>query len=123
MSRARYWDDEPDEGPSPPNLEYERQETARVTAEREQQWLAQEAAIRASAQAWMKEANRRYLLREYQVHGLEPVYADKAKTIMLSLSMLLAMGWKIEEIEGVKVLTKPTKETADDYSQTPHAGR
>lgn len=37
-------------------------------------------------------------LRGYRMYGLDPVYADKACTTVVSLSMLLKLGWKIQVV-------------------------
>lgn len=46
-------------------------------------------------------------IAEYHAHGLEPVYADAARTIVVSLPMMLKLGARIEDVHGVPTLIRP----------------
>lgn len=52
-------------------------------------------------------ANAALILAEYRRHGISPVYADAAKTVPVSLPMLLRNGYRIETFGSEKVLVKP----------------
>ena len=45
-------------------------------------------------------------IRQYRERGLDPVYADEEHTIVVSLPMMLHMGWQIGEIDGRKALVR-----------------
>lgn len=76
------------------------QDSVEISA-REEHELRQKAAAELSHKA---------LLRDYTLQGLEPVYADKEKTIIVSLAMMLATGHKIErDASGGARLTGPTR--------------
>ncbi|MDE2096816.1 MAG: hypothetical protein KGL39_06175 [Patescibacteria group bacterium] len=59
-----------------------------------------EEAEYAARQKTMMDRATKDRIAEYRACGLEPVYADKAKTILLSLQFMLANGARIEEIDG-----------------------
>lgn len=38
------------------------------------------------------------LIKEYRTYGLDPVFADEDRTIVVSLAMLRSMGWVIKVV-------------------------
>lgn len=64
-------------------------------------------ARRAGARAQVMPTKDDFIAREYRRLGLEPVYIDKARTMMTSLDALLRAGWRIEEMQGENVLVRP----------------
>lgn len=47
---------------------------------------------------------------DYEAEGLAPVFADPDAQIVVSLPLLLSLGWRIEEVGGRNVLLRPTGE-------------
>lgn len=78
------------------------EEMRRTVAEEEDAKLV-EARTRASAES--KAHSRKMILREYEHRGLEPV--SDANGNPHSISLLLSVGWRIEEMDGRNVLIKP----------------
>lgn len=68
--------------------------------------LAEQAASAAVAEADLKRI-REAILAEYRREGLEPVYSDTARTEPTAISLLIALGWRIEDIKGGRVLVAP----------------
>lgn len=70
-----------------------------------------DAALAAQLKARMderaKETNRRQVLGEYQAAGVEPLQVDGSGRPTATLSLLLSVGWKIENISGKNVLIAP----------------
>lgn len=55
-----------------------------------------------------RETNRRQVIAEYQAAGVEPPSVDGNRKPTTSLSLLLRMGWKIENISGQPTLIRPS---------------
>ena len=71
-----------------------------AAAQAERERMRREDAVRRQEQA---------LLEQYHRAGVEPVYCDKDKTMLQSLTMLLDTGWTIEETGGGgRTLISPT---------------
>lgn len=61
----------------------------------------------------VRDANDKIILKAYQDKGLAPVYADTERTTLVSLEMMVARGWRIEEDQnGKNVLVAPAKKAA-----------
>lgn len=73
---------------------------------------ATEAKARADLDARMaeraRETNRRQVIAEYQAAGVEPPSIDRNGKPTASLSLLLRMGWKLENISGKPTLIRPS---------------
>lgn len=54
-------------------------------------------------------ASKQTILAEYAAAGLAPVYADGFAETVLSLSLLLSLGWRIEEMQERNVLIRPER--------------
>ena len=67
----------------------------------------QAAALRARIDERAAETNRRQVIAEYQAAGVEPLRVDGNGRPTVSLSMLLRIGWTIENISGKNVLIYP----------------
>lgn len=67
--------------------------------------LEAEAKRRAQTQAWALEANRAQVLETYAAAGVQPPMGD-GKTLV-SLPLLLSVGWTIQDIHGEKTLVAP----------------
>jgi hypothetical protein len=68
----------------------------------------QEAELRAEAERARQQQAREM---EYRSAGLEPIYADEKKTIIVSLPLMLLMGHRIKkDTNGAAVLVGPTLE-------------
>lgn len=76
---------------------------AQSNLEEGQRELADRERARTTAGRRDREARE----AEYRARGLEPVYADPARTIVVSLPMMLASGATIEEVDGVPTLVRP----------------
>ena len=46
------------------------------------------------------------MIAEYRERGFDPVYADEDHTIVVSLPMMLANGWRVETVDGRPALTR-----------------
>lgn len=55
-------------------------------------------------------ANNSAIIDQYAAVGLRPVYADPNQEMLVSLPLLLSLGWQIEEVGGRNVLLRPTGE-------------
>lgn len=62
-----------------------------------------------------KEISRRMILREYEKEGLQP----PAVGVLVSMPLLLKLGWQIGELDGAKTLIPPgikkKRKTREDY--------
>lgn len=67
----------------------------------------QTAALKARMDERAQETNRRQVIAEYQAAGVEPPSVDGNGKPTTSLSLLLRMGWKIENISGRPTLLRP----------------
>lgn len=86
-------------------LRLERASMAAAGAERLRQEAVVEAATKERMVAFTAETNRHMIMREYEAKGLTP-----RPGVLVSLSMLLQMGWKIEDHpDGGSVLVAPPK--------------
>jgi hypothetical protein len=65
------------------------------------------AQLKARMDERARETNRRQVLAEYQAAGVQPLKVDGTGRPMISLSMLLRIGWEVREISGKKVLVAP----------------
>lgn len=84
-------------------LRLERADMIAAGEERVRQENIADAAVKARVAALFQETNREMILREYAAHGLTP-----RPGTLVSLSMLLRMGWRIEEHpDGGPVLVAP----------------
>jgi hypothetical protein len=63
--------------------------------------------VRQRAAEIAGESSALLLAQAYADLGLEIVYADEAKTIPISLPMLLGMGWRIEIVDERPTLIRP----------------
>lgn len=64
----------------------------------------------------LDKAHRDRVLKEYETAGLPPP-EEKPNKALVSLALLLHMGWRIEELpHGVKVLTQPPPPPPPKYS-------
>ena len=68
---------------------------------------AQEAAARLRAKEGMLRATDIAILREYQHAGVEPIKVRGDGVPTCSLSLLLRLGWRIDEFNGAKTLIAP----------------
>lgn len=99
-----------------------REEQRALVDERRAQYVQQDAAAKVAADAGMAEANERARVAEYRAAGVFPPSGQRA-----SLSLLLHLGWRIEEIgQGERVLVKPPSpepwEGPRDRDSLPKAG-
>jgi len=89
----------------------ERRRRMDAIAEHNAILAAQEAAADAARQAEnvarVKAAHARTIIGQYQAAGVEPLAVDANGVPLLSLSMLISMGWSIVAIEGENYLVKP----------------
>ena len=69
-------------------------------AELDEQETKREAEARARATEHTMRANKMALIDEYKRAGLEPPATEMA----VSLSLMLSLGWRIEEVEGKRSL-------------------
>lgn len=84
-----------------------REEMKRVAAaERAKEEEAAEIR-RARATELSRQANKEALLRQYQNAGVAPPAVDAAGCPTCSLTMLLSMGWSVEEVGGRMELLAP----------------
>lgn len=75
---------------------------------REEMLNAQEARQRASAKESMLRASAAAIVREYEHAGVEPPKTNGDGVPTCSLSLLLDLGWRIENLGyGVKTLVAP----------------
>lgn len=91
---------------------FDQEETQRRQAERVSMITAGEVRLRQEAErdaaakkrtvAFMAETNQNMILAQYRAAGVEP----PSKTLV-SLTMLFSLGWRIEEVDGVKTLVAP----------------
>jgi hypothetical protein len=58
----------------------------------------------------MIRADRENRINDYRDEGIDPVFADRGQRIVVSLSMLEHMGYRVEEFRGETVLVRPTDE-------------
>lgn len=65
------------------------------------------AQLKARIDERARETNRRQVIGEYQSAGVEPLQVDGNGKPTASLSLLLSVGWKIENISGKNVLIAP----------------
>lgn len=65
------------------------------------------AQLKARMDERAAETNRRQLIAEYQAAGVEPPMTDGNGKPTVSLSMLLRMGWSLENISGQPTLIRP----------------
>ena len=79
------------------SIEYDEMQT-KIEAEKEKK--------NQEALKYINQANSAVLLREYTQRGLNPVYADEDRTIVVSLPMMLHIGWRIEKVNGCQTLTR-----------------
>ncbi len=69
--------------------------------------VKQAAALKVRIDARASETNRRQVIAEYQAAGISPPLIDGNGKPTVSLSMLLRLGWKVEDISGKPVLIHP----------------
>lgn len=96
---------------------FEAEEAARRRRKREEMLEAHRIAqeVEAKAEAIRKaratevslETNRRQLLRQYEAAGVEPPSVDASGRPLVSLPMLLTLGWSIEHHLDGNVLARP----------------
>lgn len=83
-------------------------EEARLRNERLAAVEAEQSAERkAKADALSRRANESILLHEYRSRGLKPPFANERGMPTVSLSMLLAAGWTIDNSTGTAILLRP----------------
>lgn len=95
--------------------EISAEERERVAA-RVGSFAAEQAAVYEAAEAERREAFARSEMldsnirraNEYRRYGFDPIFADPEKTMVVSLSLLVSLGWRIEEIGHETVLLRPT---------------
>jgi hypothetical protein len=79
------------------------------TAKRENQLAVENEKQRATqdkrTKLLMAESNETRAA-EYRRAGLDPVYADEERQVVVSLPMMLHMGWRVEEVDGRLGLTR-----------------
>lgn len=86
-------------------LRLDRGAMAAAGAERLRQEAVVEAATKERMVAYTADTNRQMIMQEYAVRGLTP-----RPGVLVSLSMLLQIGWKIEDHpDGGAVLVAPPK--------------
>ena len=73
-----------------------------------------EVVRRERATAVAMETNRRQVLREYEAAGVEPIAVDAAGKPVVSLSLLLSLGWTVERIGDRNVLARPATRREGD---------
>lgn len=79
-------------------------------ANKELDRIAEENRARERSADDLKNRQRDALIDDYRRRGLEPVYADEGKTVVVSLPMMLHQGWRIEETRfGGEVQNKLVK--------------
>lgn len=54
--------------------------------------------LRQRQAAELRKMGQEFIARDYARYGLEPVYADEKRTTLVSLHMLMKMGWKIKVV-------------------------
>ena len=79
------------------SAEYDEMQ-AKIEAEKQEK---QKATL-----GYIGQANRVVLLKEYAERGLDPVYADEERQVVVSLPMMLHVGWRVDTIAGRKTLTR-----------------
>ena len=89
------------------HLREERQINREQAIEKEREESDREAARGARIAAENLLANRREVLDSYTRAGVTPPHLDKDGFPNCSLTMLLSLGWRVEEVEGTKVLLRP----------------
>lgn len=96
---------------------FDAEEAKRRTARREAAKAARDAMAETEAKAAVilkarideraRETNRRQVIAEYQAAGVEPLEVDGNGKPTVSLSMLLRLGWRVENISGQPTLIRP----------------
>ena len=86
-------------------------------AELDRQELAQHQEAEERHTARRREIDRRMILAEYARLGLSP-----PGDTLVSLPLLIKLGWRIEEIDGKNVLVRPAsfstgRKTREDYER------
>lgn len=85
-------------------------------ADLEQQDAERSAQMARRAAESSAEINRRMILRDYERQGLQ-----RPEGTLVSLPLLMKLGWRIEEIDGKNVLVKPNQQkqrkTREDYER------
>ncbi len=95
------------------NAEEAKRRAARREAAREARELLgaaevkQAAMLKSRIDERARETNRRQVIAEYQAAGVEPPSVDGEGKPTASLSMLLRIGWKVENISGLPTLIRP----------------
>jgi len=64
-------------------------------------------AKRAALTERMNERDREWQIGCYREEGLAPVFADAEERYVVSIPLLLSLGWRIEEVGGRNVLVRP----------------
>lgn len=59
---------------------------------------------------------------DYEADGLRPVFADPDAEIVVSIPLLIKLGWRVEEIGGRKVLLRPNHEVKRESGGEDHDG-
>lgn len=86
----------------------EREQRRARAEEQGRERAAEDAAIAARAAKFRDETNARMLVDEYRRAGVEPPKVDGDGAPTCSLTLLLWMGWTIEELGlGVRRLVSP----------------
>lgn len=81
-------------------------EITKKAAERALEDAAKNAVERSAAETRRIERDRKARIAEYEAKGLDPVFADEDHRVVVSLPMMLNMGWRIETVDGRPGLTR-----------------
>jgi hypothetical protein len=76
---------------------------AAITAQEE----AAEAARQADLAARRRQAGAEEIVGQYQAAGVKPLAVNADGVPLVSLSMLLSMGWTVVQFEGAATLVQP----------------
>lgn len=98
------------------NADFRERMTQLAVQERQQ-----EAERKARADATTMRANMSAMMQEYRRAGVTPPFVNEDGTPRCSLSMLINLGWSIEELNGtvtlIRTLIRPQRLAYDRPSQ------
>jgi len=84
---------------------------------------AAEERRRAESSARARQANNETIINQYRAAGVQPLSTNADGVPLVSLTMLLSMGWKVIEFEGEPTLvrpqhTSPPRKRREDYDDS-----